>query len=257
MTKPEAPRTSRRPGAGAPATDSPGPPPAGFAFACARRGVPPEHVGALFRIVRNFRRAGQPDSEAVSEALDDYDHWKLYLKSREGDRRAAETFEGHWRRYITLTAGRRSLAEVDEIASIFFERVYRLVGAEYRWKTPFTVYLRTVFLNVCRRQGNVAQRRRRRETSLDPSNPATAELPDPSAPSPEEALMSGERQAAVRRAVEALAPIDRHLVRACLLEGRSADEMVERTGFTRANVYQRLHRARKTLRKLLKEEGIL
>src|SRR6185503_8745415 len=68
-------------------------------------------------------------------------------------------------------------------------------------------------------------------------------------PSPEAKLMATREGEALREALWALAPIDRHVVVACLVDGESGDEVAARLGMSRDAVYQRLLRARRRLRK--------
>src|SRR5436190_231605 len=116
-----------------------------FERACDRARVAAEHRDALSRLYRTwpFRTRGE---RRIAELLEDYGHWRLFQDSRAGDREAAERFEAHWRASARAFLGRGFTREqVEEFAALFFERVYTRAAA-FAWRTPFTVYLRTVLL---------------------------------------------------------------------------------------------------------------
>jgi RNA polymerase sigma factor (sigma-70 family) len=147
---------------------------------------------------------------------------------------------------------------VGEITALFFERVYRLVGDDcFHWDCPFTVYLRTVLLNLSRDEARRLGQRRKKEVSLDDEDVATAIRPRSKEPSAEESVLLDERRRAVHQVLAQLDPGDRHIVKECLLEGRSGQELASRLGIKRDALYQRLHRAKKRLKRLMEEHELL
>ena len=124
---------------------------------------------------------------------------------------------------------------------------------DFAWTSPFTVYLRTILLNLARDELRRLRQSRLRLESLDPDGPEPVD-PSPRL-SPEAALLARERDATVDRALAQLAPVDRLILRECLIEDRSGQELAQALGMSRDALYQRLHRARRKLKTLLATEG--
>ena len=230
-----------------------------FLRACREASVPETDREALWDLHLSPRGSGGDDA-LLGELMREHGHWRLYVDSRRGDAEATRAFERFWRDLAVQTLSRRFPAqEVDELTAAFFARVYRLVTDEYSWKVPFTVYLRTVLLNLGRDHLTKLIRRREREASLDGESgagaqaAARAEAPEPS---PEQAVLDRERLDGLRRAAWGLPPTDRQILLELVVDGRPAAEVAEELGMSRNAVYQRLHRVRDRLRKQLEAEGL-
>lgn len=72
-------------------------------------------------------------------------------------------------------------------------------------------------------------------------------------PGPEDELLTRELGATIERAFRELAPLDRHIVRAALVDGTAPGELAAALGMRRDAVYKRLQRARKRLTAALRE----
>src|SRR5688572_8150617 len=121
-----------------------GRPSAGFVKACERSGVPMVDRERLWRL---FEKAPThaDDAARLKGLLRDHALWRQYLRSREGDERAAKVFQAYWTRYIAIfCAGRWRSDQVEELTARFFERVFRLVRTDFNWRSPFSAYLKTV-----------------------------------------------------------------------------------------------------------------
>jgi RNA polymerase sigma factor (sigma-70 family) len=189
--------------------------------------------------------------------MEDWGHWRLYQRSREGHRASSRAFERHWSRYIGAFLGARFRPdEVEEITSRYFDRVYRLVGDDFHWDCPFSIYLKKIVLNLSREEAKRLGRKRTREASLDELKRDSGFDAPALEDSPERTLLREEVVAAVREAVEDLSPGDRHIVRVCMLEGGSGQELAAQLGITRDALYQRLHRAKRRLKKVVQKRGI-
>jgi RNA polymerase sigma factor (sigma-70 family) len=73
--------------------------------------------------------------------------------------------------------------------------------------------------------------------------------------SPELLAIQGDRESRLRDAFTRLAESDRRLVAAMLVEGRDGRDVARELGIDRQAVYQRLHRAKEKLRRILGEAG--
>ena len=225
-----------------------------FQRACDRAEVDPEHREALLKLLHGwaFRSEG---GARIRELLEDYGHWRLFRLSREGDGAAARRFEAHWQASARAFLGRGFTREqIEEFAALFFERVYERANT-FAWRTPFTVYLRTILLNIARDEVRRLRRTWAREERLDgeEGERVQRELPDRSA-SPEQAVLDAERRRILERAMRELKPVDRQLLLKVIVEGRSGAELARVLGIGPAALHQRLHRARKRLQSLVERE---
>ena len=93
-----------------------------------------------------------------------------------------------------------------------------------------------------------AQGRRRRLVGRYAEAAAARDGVDRSSPDPIAWLLAEERDAIVRRAVDALPPRDRELMMLKYTEGWTCRELAERLGQSPSAVEARLHRVRKALR---------
>lgn len=227
-----------------------------FRRACDDARVPEEHRSSLWRRVERAGTGGGGE-ERLRSVMADYDHWRLFVSGREGDDTAALGFRRYWLKALQAFAGPRCTPEdVDEIAGHFFERVYRAVGTDFRWECSFRAYLKSVLVNAWRDHAGRTGRRRARELSLPGDEDAGLDAFASDDPSPERSAEARERSQAVRCLLSELAPADRHLLVACLVDGATGDELAESLGIARDAVYQRLHRAKKRFASLARERGL-
>ena len=225
--------------------------PAAFAEACRRAGVGSQHIEALRRLAAGWP-PGRPASERVRAVLEDHAHFQLFERSLAADARAAVAFKRYWEEAARRFMGRGFTREqTEEFAAAFFERVYRKAPG-FAFKQPFVPYLRAILVNLARDE--LRRLRRMRVCAMLPIDDPSLELASSGA-SPEEAALGSQQRARVWQALEALEPVDRHIVRACLIEGGSGQELAAALGLSRDALYKRLSRARKKLRRLLEERG--
>ena len=206
----------------------------------------------LRRLYVRWRCPGRAPGERLRVLLDDYSEWRTYRASRAGDAAAARRFAGRWRSYLRRSLSRSfTPAQLEELTARFFERVYRLVGSDFHWNCPFTVYLRRVAANLATEERRRLGLSRQRWVSLSQLEVDVRHLRSDE-PGPDQRLLRAELTSAVRAAIARLPELDRRVVAACLLHERPADKVAAELGLTRAAVYQRLYRAKRRLRQLLR-----
>ena len=229
----------------------PGPLPAEFVRACDRAGVDAGYREALWQLQPWM--SGRTAGARIEQLITDFGHWRLYQQFRAGDQDAVVRFERYWRVAARRYLGRGfSAQQVDDLTSAFFTKLL-LKPLPYRFDRPFVAYLRVVLVNVSRDQVRRVRRQLEREVALDdataPGEPADR-LPS-AEPNAEQQVIAAEERRRIEAALAELAPVDRHIVYASLVDGASGDELAAALGMTRPAVYQRLYRARKKLKKLL------
>lgn len=174
------------------------------------------------------------------------------------DAAAADAWLGDLRSRFLAVARRRvsSIAAEDvvqETLRILVEKGVREPGSLVPGGTPALVYGFRVLRNVI---GNHYQRERVRAGAREPESAARA-VADP-APTPLEALASGEAMRIVREALDAMAASDgtcaRYLVR--LLEGLTPRGLATEERLEEPVLYRRLYRCRLKLREILGQRGI-
>jgi RNA polymerase sigma-70 factor (ECF subfamily) len=114
------------------------------------------------------------------------------------------------------------------------------------WAYKFAVYETSVRLRRRSWQG--------REVRLEPES--WAAVADP-ARQPQQHAEAAELLAAVRAALPALSPHQRHVLVALTLNDVPIDVLADRLGTTRGALYKTLHDARQALRRRLAEQGLL
>lgn len=225
-----------------------------FVRACAEAQVRDGDRDALWDLLQRWSWSAKTPVERLDELLDDYQHWCLFREGRAGDDGAAREFEAHWRRYARASYGWRLPShEVEDIVGAFFERCFRLVQPQYPFRSPFTVYLKTVLLNVSRTRGERLQQQRKFESSLEVLEPTALRSKDES---PEAAVLRNERARTLELALFRLSPVDRNLLRAVFVDGSSGQEAADLVGLSREAAYKRLQRAKKQLQQMLKQLGM-
>lgn len=225
-----------------------------FASACSQEGLEGDDRALLWRVYAAQPGGRGSPRERVRRLIVALRQWKLFLRSRRGDESAAASFRDYWKRYVgAFLRGKATPEEVDEVTARFFERVYERVDDTFDWRAPFTAYLRAILVNLWRDRLAERSRSADREVSLGGEVEGRPE-PFASEPSPERQAQTNERLEAVRSALSELAPLDRHVIVACLVDGVPGQELAVELGLSRDALYQRLHRAKKRLAVLLQRE---
>lgn len=143
--------------------------------------------------------------------------------------------------------------DANDLAQETFVRVFKSAKS-FRDGAKFSTWLFTIAANLAR--NHFRWRSRHPNLSLDAENPETEQslgsaLPA-DAPSPNEAVLAGERAAAVRQAVGGLPEDLRAALVLCEWEERSVAEAAAILAATPKAVESRLYRARALLRPRLK-----
>ncbi len=136
-------------------------------------------------------------------------------------------------------------ADADDVVQEVFVRVVRGLAA-FRQEALFSTWLRRVTINTVYR---FLDRRRRAQVTM-------GEISGPEAPcdcQPEVRALQGELDEAINRALQQLSPELRGALVLTVFEGVAPAELATIEGCSRATVYWRVHRARRTLKELLKD----
>jgi RNA polymerase sigma-70 factor (ECF subfamily) len=140
----------------------------------------------------------------------------------------------------------RDAAILEELVEdVFVEAYLSLKG--FRGRSPFLHWLRRIATRVGYRHWKIQARRRDQETALTET---ILNLPAPADLSPSEAAET------LYRLFENLPAPDRLVLTLFYFEECDIKEIAERSGWSRAGVKVRLHRARKRLKTLLNDAGI-
>lgn len=143
--------------------------------------------------------------------------------------------------------------DANDLAQETFVRVFQ-ARASFAADKKFSTWLFTIAANLARNQ--IRWRTRHPNVSLDAESDSTdqplREKISSSAPTPKEQMLSGERAAAVRTAVNALPEDMREAIVLCEWEEHSMAEAAEVLETTPKAIESRLYRARQILREQLK-----
>jgi RNA polymerase sigma-70 factor (ECF subfamily) len=178
---------------------------------------------------------------------------------RDGDEEAFETLYERYERkvytYFVKMVGDRAAA-VDLSAEVF----ERTLGAAPRYKPtgPFQAWLFRIASNL----GKNYLSRKRPKASLDApirgadgdesEVPLLETIPDPTS-DVESRVMQAELAEAIQKAIAALPEDQRQAITLLVYDDLSYEEIAETTGVSVGAVKSRIHRARETLRVVLKE----
>ena len=159
---------------------------------------------------------------------------------------AAELCRLHWPDVYRLAYGRLgNRAEAEDVTQETFLRLWRQLDRfEGERLGP---YLRTIALNLCRN--------RLRDAYRHPRADFLQELQADPGPTPEERLLSGEREAELRAALGKLEPDQRRVLELRLVEGRSAFEAGDLLGRTPEAVRALQYRALRRLRAIVGDQA--
>ena len=144
----------------------------------------------------------------------------------------------------------RWLGNRDESRDACQEAAARALASRERYdpSRPFYPWFYRILRNLC------MDRLGRRTLDSRASN-ELGRAAERAAPSAEGQLIAGERQRAVARAIEKLAPEQREVIELRHFQDLSYEEMAELLDCPPGTVMSRLYRARRALRELLREAG--
>jgi RNA polymerase sigma-70 factor (ECF subfamily) len=176
---------------------------------------------------------------------------ELVERARRGDSAAYEeivqTYQGIAFRVAYVIAG--SAADAEEAAQDAFVKAYRALG-RFRAGAPFRPWLLRIVANEARNRRRSAVRRE----SLALRTAAEQASGD-AAPSPEAAVLVGERRETLLRALERLRNEDRDVISCRYLLELSEEETAETLGLRRGTVKSRTSRALARLRDQMEAEN--
>ncbi|MCZ6679887.1 MAG: RNA polymerase sigma factor, partial [Candidatus Poribacteria bacterium] len=172
----------------------------------------------------------------------------LVQRCKDGDREAFNTLI---KRYQHAVYGlcyhfAGDFAEAQDLAQETFVRIY-LDLHQIQNVSKFPAWLRQVATNVC--QMWLRQRKRQVQASIDET--AESELIDQRSPSPAEEAVANEMRGVVARAISHLSDEYRLAVTMYYINGLSYREIGEFLNVPQTTIKNRLHRARKQLKKEL------
>ena len=163
------------------------------------------------------------------------------------DRNAhAETLE-RFRKPLRMFAARRTgdwTAAEDIAQEALYRTVEALKAGRIRNPTALPGFLFQTALHICMHHGSSAGREKNAMTRFK-------ESPGPGAPDPLSDLISAQRQAEVRAALERLDEEDRSVLSLTYVKAVRTSEIARRLNMTEGNVRVRRHRALKRLAVLL------
>lgn len=179
----------------------------------------------------------------------------LMMKVKAGDPSALRMIVEKYQRRI-INVAYRLLGDQDEaedIAQETFLKVY-LSAKSYKPKAELFTYLYTIATNLA--LNRLRKKRRVRWFSLDAFRENGEEGVEPEIPTdpedqPDLSLERAEREAVVRRALDALPPAQKTAVILSRYEGLSYKQIAEVMDISVSAVESKLHRAKQTLRKEL------
>lgn len=191
-----------------------------------------------FRLQATLLGEARTLGAALNEAT--LDERELMSAIRRGDKRAySSLYDSHVRPVFAFALSRvRDRTLADDVVQATFVLL---------WEKRATLEIAAAsvlpwLLGVARLQCMAAIKKAARSQSLE----SRGEIADNS--TPERAAEAAELTATVRRAVEALPPIDRKIVELCLDQDTTYAEAARRLGLTEPGVRGRLARARQRLR---------
>ena len=171
----------------------------------------------------------------------------------EGEPETERHFCGYFGELILLkVCGRGLVAHLDDIRQETFLRVLRTLrsAAGLRDAGALGAFVNTVCNHVMLETGRTARRH-----AVAPADEPDA-LPDPSDHTAETRLICEERQFAVRRVIESLAPRERDVLSALFLEERDKDHVCAELGVTRDYLRVLVHRAKSQFKARCESDGI-
>lgn len=137
-------------------------------------------------------------------------------------------------------------ADTDDVVQEVFVRVVKGLGS-FRRDAQFSTWLRRVTMNTVYRFLQQRRRRRSQESETGGRSEAACTI------QADQAALHGELDEAIGRALGELSPELRGALVMTVFEGVTPAELAAIEGCSRTTVYWRVHRARKALKKRLKD----
>jgi len=160
------------------------------------------------------------------------------MKAQRGDRRAFDRLVlKHQRRvYFTVTKLLHDQEAAYDVVQDVFVKAY-LKLSQFDIGRPFYPWLHRIAVNTALNELNRPQRKQNADWPADV-------FVDPGGESPEQAVVTGELEAAAAKAIEALPEGQREVFVLRTAEGLKYEEIAELLGLTKGTVMSRLSRAR-------------
>jgi RNA polymerase sigma-70 factor, ECF subfamily len=137
-------------------------------------------------------------------------------------------------------------ADADDLTQEVFLRAVRHIGS-FRREARFSTWLYRIAVNTTR------SHLKRRRSPLDGFNGDQPESAGPLALEPDNAIMNGELDGEISRALAGLPPDLRAAITLTVIQGMDVREAASVAGCLRATMYWRVHEARKRLKRRLGE----
>lgn len=139
--------------------------------------------------------------------------------------------------------------DAQDIAQDVFLSVWEKIG-QFQFKSRFSTWLYRIVTNMCINEQNRRQRRQTSPTEMDDSQAWTPV----DSRTPEKEVLFAEQQEMLQAALGQLKPDYRKILILREMEGLSYDELAEILNCSVGRVKSRLHEARLSLRKILKQK---
>jgi RNA polymerase sigma-70 factor (ECF subfamily) len=180
----------------------------------------------------------------------------LMLRVQRGDLAAFEELVEKYKQPVTNLIARtlRDPTEAEDLAQNVFIQVYKS-AARYRVTAKFSTWLFTIARNLCLNE--IRRRSRHPADSLDASHFDHEDQPlrqyeDARISSPPDALLQGELEDKIQRALAELPENQRTAILLCRQEDLSYDEIAKILGCSVSATKSLIHRGRETLKQKLK-----
>ena len=147
---------------------------------------------------------------------------------------------------LTSVARRFSPDSADDIVQNAFEKAW-LRFDQFDGRARLSTWMHRIVVNEALMWLRSERRRLRHQLDIATG----AELMTPARPDPAEKLDQRRSDARVRAGIDALAPLDREVLKACVLDELPYEDYCERTGLGPAAAKSRAFRARQRLREVL------
>lgn len=187
----------------------------------------------------------RPMVQKLQHMIDDREDRRWAMKARRGDRRAFDrlVLKHQKRVYFTVMKLLHDPEAAHDVVQDVFVKAYVKLS-QFDLSRPFYPWLHRIAINTAL---NALNRQQRMGSTSWPD----ADFVDSEEASPEQAVMTGELEAAVAKAIAALPEGQREVFVLRTAEGLKYEEIAEALGLTAGTVMSRLSRARARMKLLL------